>query len=461
MTTLIPKSIAMREMVALLKLSIPLIITGFIESSVGFFSTLFLAHLGERELAAGAMVTWIFVTMMVVLWGALTSVSVLVSQKHGAKDVKGVTYAVRDGLLLATLFVIPATLLLWFTPTLLLHMGQDPANVALTESYMRGLVWGIFPDFTGLVLMQFLIGLGHTRSNLMFSLMWVPLNIFCNYVLMFGKLGLPVLGMVGIGWGTTIAYWISTLLLFFYLLWDKNYRVYFKGIFAWYKPRYLLELWQIGLPMGAMYCIEISFFMVLTLVAGKLGEHVLAANQIALQYMGVISVFTFAMAQAITVRIGHVLGQNDFSKAVYAAYLGIILGTFLMFLAALTYIFAPDFLISIDLNLADPKNAEVIRCIKEFFIFIAIFQILEATRFGFFGALRGFKDTRFTMLTSLVTFWGIDFPLGYFLAFYCNWGSTSFWWAMLLGECVGILLLFARFRYRVRTYERRQRLLQN
>jgi multidrug resistance protein, MATE family len=450
MITQINKKFSISEIKVLLVLAVPLVVTGFIESSVGFFSTLFLAHLGPQQLAAGAIVSWIFVTMMVILWGALTSVSVIVAQKHGEKNDKAVGHAVRDGLLLALIFIPPASLLLWYMAPILLLLGQDPDTVALAQEYMHGLVWGVFPDFIGLVLMQFLIGLGHTRSNLVFALLWVPLNIFCNYVLIFGKFGAPALGIVGIGWGTTLAYWISTLALMGYLLLNKRYTRYLPSIFEWKTPTFLRELWQIGIPMGAMYCIEIAFFMTLTLFMGKLGSEILAANQITLQYMGLLSVFTFAMAQAITVRMGHTIGANSFDLAVRAAYIGISLTLFFMSIVASIYWFLPDFLIGFDLDIHDSANAEIIRYTKHFFEISAVFQLLEAARFGFFGALRGLKDTRFTLLTSIISFWGVSFPIGYVLAMHFNYGGLGFWTGIIFGEIMGVALLYARFNYKIK-----------
>jgi MATE family multidrug resistance protein len=246
-----------REINKLTILLIPLVLSGFIESSVGFLSTLFLAHLGTSELAAGAVVQWIFFTLIVILWGTLTSISILISQKYGAKDEKGVVQVLFDGLVLSFLMVIPAFILLKNIAPILIAIGQDKTMVAYANDYLSGLSWALLPDFVGLVLLQFLIGLGHTRTNMAFSLLWVPLNIFCNYGLIFGKFGFPALGMGGIGWGTALSYWITTILLLVYLCVKQNYRRYFAALLSIRKTRFLKELCQIGLPMGLMYCIEI------------------------------------------------------------------------------------------------------------------------------------------------------------------------------------------------------------
>src|SRR3990167_6736801 len=148
----------LQDIKLLLLLAIPLMLSGLTASSVGFFSNIFLAHLGHNLLAAGALVNWFFATLMVILWGILSAVSVLVANKSGAKDKKGIALVLRDGLWLAILFSIPGTLLVWYMAPLLLLLGQSPALVALAIPYLHGLAWGIVADFVGLVLIQFLVG---------------------------------------------------------------------------------------------------------------------------------------------------------------------------------------------------------------------------------------------------------------------------------------------------------------
>jgi len=436
----------------LLKLAIPLIITGLIESSVGFFSTYFLAHLGAKELAAGAVVSWIFFTLMVILWGTLCSVSILIAQKKGARDDKSISFILRDSLFLAVLFVIPATLLLLNIEPLLILARQDPSTIILAQAYMRGLIWAFLPDFVGIVLIQFLIGLGHIRTNMVFSLLWVPLNIFTNYGLIFGKFGFPALGIAGVGWGTTLAYWISTTLLILYLVFNKKYSHYFTGFFQIRPLRYFSELLHLGIPMGFMYCIEIAFFLMLTLIMGHLSADMLAANQIALQYLGQLSVVTFSIAQAVTVRMAHTLGARSIDLANRTAYIGVSLGFLFMVFVALCYWFIPYKLIGIDLNIHDIKNKEIIYYAESFLIISGIFQILEAPRIILFGALRGLKDTRFTLLTSIISFWVIAFPIGYYLAVFLHWGGAGLWWGLVLGTLVGVVLLFMRFKVKINHY---------
>lgn len=443
------KKISITEINLLFLLAVPLILTGLVEASIAFFSTIFLARLGHQELAAGAEVAWIFNTLMVILWGTLTSVSLLVAYKYGERDDQGVTFILRDGLILALIFFIPAMLILWNVSSFLEYIGQPENIILLANKYMHALVWGVLPDFISLVLMQFLIGLGRTRTNMIFTMLWVPVNVTSNYVFMYGKLGIPALGIAGIGWGTTFAFWLRCLGLIIYLIINKEYRPYFKDLLSFKKPFFIGELSRIGVPMGAMYCIEIGFFLAVTLLMGSYGSETIAANQIVLQYGGIAFVVMFTTAQAITVRMGHTLGARDLISAERTAYYGLLLSNLFMGAIALTFWFLPTKLIGIDFNIHDPKNAYLTQMAIKFFIFSGFFQIIEGMRMALFGALRSLKDTRFTLLTSIISYWGIALPLGYVIAKYFRQGAVGLWWGIVIGASVGCTLLYLRLRIKM------------
>ncbi|WP_192805899.1 MATE family efflux transporter [Rickettsiella massiliensis] len=248
------------ESYALLALALPLVLSSVIETSIGFFSNLFLAHLGAKSLAAGALVSWVFTTIMVIIWGVFSAISILVARYYGANQPLQIRAVLYAGLLLAILLMIPAMILMWNLAPIFLFFGQKQSVVTLAQPYLHGLAWAIIPDFLITVLLQFSAGLGRTKTNLVFSLLFVPLNIFFNYSLLFGKFGLPCLGIAGIGWGAALAFWIMTTGFIFYFLLNPNYRIYWQR--SRVEPIYpaLKEILQVGFPLGLMYCVEVGFF---------------------------------------------------------------------------------------------------------------------------------------------------------------------------------------------------------
>lgn len=439
------------ESKTLLILSIPLIMSGIIDTSVGFFSNIFLAHLGAESLAAGALVNWVFTTLMVIIWGTLSAITTLVARYYGAKKINEISYVFYAGLSLALVLMLPAMLLLWNLSPLFLFFGQAPATVKLAQFYLHGLTWAIIPDFIITVLLQFVAGLGRTKINLTFSFLFVPLSIFFNYSLMFGKFGFPDLGIAGIGWGAALTFWIITLGFSVYFCFSKNYRIYFK-LPHWKKiiPQ-LHEIFQVGLPLGMTYFFEVGFFLAMSIFMGRINADTLSANQITLQFFWLFSIVTFALAQGITIRVGHSVGQNNKTAVNNATYVGIFYATAFMLLIAIIYWGFPEKLIAIDFNIHDINNKNIVILAKEFLSLAALVQLFEAPRFALFGALRGLKETRFTLFTSVLVFWVIALPLG---AIGLSYGFSAYgiWWATILAEIIGIFLLVWKYRRIIEQY---------
>ena len=434
----------------LLILAIPLALTGMLESGVFFFETLFLARLGPDELAAGALVSWLLGTFAIVLFGILSAINILVAQHLGAKNEDGIAMVVRDGIYLALILFIPSFFLFWHIPTLFLYLGQSPTVVLLAKTYLHALVWGLLPDLVMIALIEIIIGLGHARIILIFSTLCASLCIFFSFVFIFGQFGFPAMGIAGAGWGTTLGYWMSAILLAMYFFSNKNYKAYSSYLFIPIKQTQMLELLYIGTPMGIMYCIEVGFFFVMTLVMGSLGTPLLAANQIALQYMGTLMAVVFSIAQAITVRMSHLLGAGDKKSAERTAYAGASISMSLMLILGFIYWCFPTYLIAIDLDISKSYNHTIVHVATQFLAICAVFQVIEAARISLFGALRSLKDTRFTLYTSIISFWCIALPVGYLLATRYQWGGYGLWLGMILGATSSIPFLFWRFIQRIR-----------
>lgn len=436
----------------LLKLAIPLIITTVVQSGVTFLGNIFLAHLSEQAFAAGALVSWLFFTLINLLLGTFNAVNILVAHKFGENDHRGISLVLRDGFLLAVLLIIPTFLLLWNISFIFSLFSQKPELIALATLYLHALAWGLLPKFILMVLFEFLIGLGHTRVSMTFNLASVPLYIFFSYVLIFGKLGFPELGIAGAGWGMTVSDWIAATVLCIYITYSQSYRAYVKSIFTWSTPFYLWEIIKLGLPIGLMFTIEVGFFFAVTLFMAVISVTSLAANQIVMQYLGLLIDIILSLAQAMTVRMGHHLGANQPKIAERTSYAGIVLSAIIMIIIAFFYWFCPGVLIGVDFNLHDPRNAETIYLTKQFLFIAAFFQILEAIRIPLFGSLRGLKDTRFSLFTSIISFWGIALPIGYLLSFWFKIGGSGFWLGMVIGTICSVPLLYGRFKQKMHTY---------
>ncbi len=430
------------EIKQLLLLTLPLMLSEIVDASFSFIATLLSAHLGIQELAAGGLVTTLFITIMIFMWGILVSISTLISQYHGAKDDAGISRVLKDGLILACLFSIPGMLLVWHMAPILLFFGLKPQMIKLAGEYLHALTWAVLPNFWSVVLLQFVIGLGKTRLALLFNAIKVPVTLIISYTFMFGKFNMPKLGIAGLGLGIAIGMWIATLLLLFYIIFDQKLRAYlFKH--STKKQHYIKEILKIGFPIAGMFCIEVGFFTVMALVMGRIDSYVLAANQIVTQFTGFFTVvISFCCAQAVGIRIGHALGRRELSGGLTIAYAGLIVAVSLMLVVAIMYWFFPYNLISIDLDPHKVTNRIIIYYATQFLIVAGFVQIFEAARIVLFGALRGLGETHFSMITSLIIFWIIAFPIGLVLTFLLGLGGIGMWIGMAIGTLAGALLLF-------------------
>lgn len=436
----------------LLKLAVPLALTGLVQSATWFCETMFLAHVSPETLAAGALVSWLFATLVVILFGTMSSINILIAHKHGANDVEGIEQVTHDGILLSVLLTVPFIFLFWNMSPVFHFFGQSDVVVELARSYLHALSWGLLANFIAIACLEVFIGIGHARFIFAFSVFETILNIFCSYILIFGKFGFPALGIAGAGWGLTISYIGKLLVLSMYIATHKKYRQYFRKIFTFTAPVYLMELLKLGLPMGLMYCVEVAFFFALTLAMGVLGAETMAANQVTVQYLGLMMSMIFTVAQAITVRMGHLLGAREFKAAEKAGDVGVMMSAMFMCVVAILYWLAPLPLISLAFNVSDPANFSIVHKIKIFLAIAAVFQIIEAARIALFGVLRSLKDTRFTLLTSIISFWCIALPVGYLLATKLQLDGSGYWWAMVMGASASVMLLQWRFKLKMRRY---------
>lgn len=458
MTPLTPISVK-QDLTPLLRLAIPLALTGFVQSAVWFFETIFLAHLGEDSLAAGSLVSWLFGTLAVIMFGALSAINILVAHKHGEKDQDAIAMVARDGFYMAALLVIPAFFIFWNMSPIFRLFGQPNSIVELAKTYLHALSFGLLPNFMAMACLEVIMGLGHARLILIFNIISTALNITLSYLLIFGKLGFPALGVAGAGWGWTVSSSISAVMLFAYILASSKYKPYFRQVLKFNKPAYLSELFQIGLPMGFMYCVEVAFFFALTLCMGLLGSRMQAANQVALQYLGLFMSVMFAIAQAVTVRMGHLIGAKEFHAVNNVNVIGVAIAVISMSFVAIIYWMIPNALITLDFDVNNPANHLIANEIKTLLIVSAIFQIIEGARITLFGSLRALKETRFTLLISIFSFWCIALPVGYVLGIYLHLGGAGFWWGMVLGASLSVLMLQWRFKRKINAFAQSYKLI--
>jgi multidrug resistance protein, MATE family len=439
-------SLSYIEAKKILHIGVPLIASQLVFSLSSFVSAAMVAHLGEYALSASILVSMVWMLVSVFLFGLLGSVSVLVSQKKGANDMGDISLVISQAFWISLIIGIPVMLALWYMPFVLRWSAQPPIVVHLATEYFRSVLWCVPSLVVLLVIEQFLTGIARTKIVLAVSLLEVPLEILIIYMFVFGKFGAPKLGVPGVGYGFAVAYFIAAVGLTTYVSFAKFAKPYqlFSSLNKLDK-RYLQELFRIGWPIGMMYVIEIGAFTVATFFMARFGSRVLAADQIAFQYLGFTITIVFAMAQAITVRVGDAVGRQDLDSVKRSSYVGMFISFALMLVVAVFYIGYPHLLLEVDLGAHEKVNSLFYKEAVGMLAIIGVFQLFDNFRLNFVGALRGLKDTKIPMLISAISFWGVGVFASWLLGFHFHLGGIGIWYGLTAGIFIGAVILAVRF----------------
>jgi MATE family multidrug resistance protein len=294
------------------------------------------------------------------------------------------------------------------------------------------------------VLRCFSDGLGHTRPSMVLGLCGLLLNIPLNYIFIYGKFGLPAMGGVGCGWATAVVMGFMLLGMLWWVKWAPYYQP--SQLFSHFeRPQWpvIQRLLSIGLPIGIAVFAESSIFAMIALLIGGLGATVVAGHQIALNFSSLVFMIPYSLGMAATVRVGQALGRGDPRGARFAA--GVSMATALGYacLSASLILLLREQIVQI----YSPDPA-VIALAANLIVYAALFQLSDAVQVTAAGALRGYQDTRVTMLLTLFAYWGIGLPVGYSLGL-SDWlgassGPRGLWQGLVVGLSCAALMLAIR-----------------
>ncbi|MEK1939592.1 MAG: MATE family efflux transporter [Pseudomonas sp.] len=432
---------SLRELRTLLSLALPIMIAQLSHSAMGFVDAVMAGRVGPRDLAAVALGNSIWVPVFLLMTGILLATTPKVAQRFGAGQETEIGTLVRQALWLALVVGISAGVLLWQAEPVLRVMKVDPALIGPSMTYLYGIGLGIPSVALYYVLRCFSDGLGRTRPSMMIGLLGLLLNVPLNYIFIYGHFGVPAMGGPGCGWATAVAMWCMFFAMLIYVRWAPVYKK--AGLFSRFEwPRWepIQRLLSIGLPIGIAVFAESSIFAVIALLIGSLGADVVAGHQVALNFSSLTFMIPYALGMAVTVRVGHSLGAGDPRQARFVAGVGIF--TALAFAA-----FFCTLMLSLRSEIAAiyTPDPTVIGVASALIVFAGLYQFSDAIQVTAAGALRGYQDTRATMVMTLFAYWGIGLPVGYALGLSHLFGEPSgpkgLWQGLIVGlTCAAVML---------------------
>ncbi len=436
-----------REVRATLALAVPIVLVQLSQMSMSFVDVVMVGRLGTEALAAVVLGSTAYFSLSLLCVGVIVAVQPTVAQAIGAGDEAAAARGARQGLWLATILGVPFTVGLGFAEDVFLWTGQAPDTAALAAGYVSAIRWGFVPNLWFTALRGLCEGDARPAPVLVVTLLGVVANVALNYVLMFGALGAPALGLVGTGWSSALTITVMFVALGLYVRTGPlgRFRV-FAGLRR-PDPEALGALFRLGWPIGVGFGLEGGLFTVATLMVGRLPAHevALAAHQVALNAASVAFMVPLGIGMAGGVRVGQAAGAGDLDGAARAGWTAAALGVSFMALSALLFWFRPDVVVWIYAGSApDPAVA---RLAASLLAIAAVFQLFDGMQAAVAGALRGLKDTRVPMLIAALAYWGLGLTTAAALGLGAGWGARGLWWGLTLGlaaAAVGLSLRFAR-----------------
>ncbi|MGR3804522.1 MATE family efflux transporter [Marinibacterium profundimaris] len=434
----------LQHMRATLVLGLPLIGGHLAQFAIQLTDTVMLGWYSVEALAAVTLAGSYFITFFLFGAGFAWAVMPMVATFAAKGDQTGVRRATRMGLWLSLLYSALAMPAFWWAEEILLALGQTDAVAGLAADYLRVAGWGIFPALIVMVLKSYLAALERTRIILWVTLAAAVMNVFGNYVLIFGNFGLPPLGAVGAAWASIITH--TTALAgaaayaviarpehqLFVRFWRADWEMFFK-------------VFRMGGPIGITTLSEVSLFAGSTVLMGWLGTIPLAAHGIAIQLGTATFMVHLGLSNAATVRAGQAQGRDDGLGLRRGATGVLILSLVVSLITIAVFLSIPEQLLGLFLEPDNPNRPQILAIGVGLVTIAALFQLVDGAQVVALGLLRGLHDTTVPMVMAAVGYWVVGLPASYILGFVAGLGGIGVWLGLVSGLATAAVLLLWRF----------------
>ncbi|MGK7958655.1 MAG: NorM family multidrug efflux MATE transporter [Crocosphaera sp.] len=445
------KLIDLSELNSLVHLAVPLIIAQLGQVSMVFVDTVMMGMLGTEALAGGGLGASVFSFAYMIAVGIISVVGNLVAHAHGAGNKAGVSNAVKAGFIVSIILACLWGFLLWHSAFLLRLLGQSETNITLAESFLRAVLWSVAPGLWFITLRGFTAGLSQPGPISVIVVGASIVNIVLNDFFIHGRFGFPKLGVAGIGCSTSFVFLIMFIALTISV--KRQPRLASYRIFSHFKQvriQSLLEVVRLGLPIGLTYGVESALFTIAALLMGLLGTSQLAAHQIAERTVYIAYMLPVGIYQAVSILVGRAFGLGHIEKARTIGRLGLLLGGICECTIALFFWLMSKQIVGLYIQGNNDENVVTGSLAMKFLTVAALFLIFDGSQIIMSGAIQGLKDSKSTMIISVVGYWVVGLPTAYFLAFVKGSGGLGIWWGLSLGLASASVLMIIYFEFKTK-----------
>lgn len=422
-------------------LAVPMMAGQLSQMLMGVADSAMVGRVGVVPLAASSFANGLLGVPFLFGLGLLQAISVRASQAHGAGDRRETGEVLRHGLAITGVAGIGLVIAVLIASTLLGHFGQPPEVAAEARPFFLLCGVSMFPMLLAMSFKQFFEALDHPLPPMLILIASVLLNIFLNWVLIYGNLGAPALGLTGAGLATLLSRIIALFAVVVYVVRARRFSdalpTVWRRSLEWARIRSLL---RIGLPASGQLLLEVTAFTVATIMIGWLGTQPLAAHQIALTCAATSFMFPLGIAMATSIRIGQALGANEPARVRAIGFTSFALGLLIMSATGLVFAFGNDWLAR-----AFVDDLSVSTLAARLLVIAAFFQLFDGLQVVGAGALRGLSDATVPMIACFIGYWIVFLPFAYLAAFRFGFGAEGIWCGLAAALGIVGVSLLARF----------------
>ncbi|NJM25682.1 MAG: MATE family efflux transporter [Bacteroidia bacterium] len=408
---------------------------------MGVTDSIMVGHVGPTSLAAVSLANVVFNVLLLFGIGVSYAITPLVASAHGEGKDNEIAAVVRHGLVINVVNGIVLAVAVWVGKNFLHYIGQPEPVVNLAIPYLSIVATSMIPVLIFQTLRQFTEGLTLTRVAMVVILVSNVVNIALNYLLIFGHMGFPALGLEGAGWATFFSRIIMCVAIILYVNKSVQFARY-PALLAIgnYSKALFNKMLHIGIPAGLQFIFEVVAFDFSAIMMGWLGTKTLAAHQIAINLATISYMTTSGLAAAATIRVGYFLGRRDGVNLRQSAFTLLGMAMTIMLAWALLFILGRHMLPHLYIG-----DADVIAIASPLLIIAGLFQLSDGAQVVCIGALRGLQDVKIPSLFIFIAYWVIGLPLGYWLGFKVGLGAQGIWLGLLTGLSITASVMFTRF----------------
>lgn len=440
------------EIKNIIKLAVPVLIAQISQTAITFVDTIMAGNYSATALSGVAIAVSIWLPTILFGQGLLTVLTPIIANLNGAAKRDQIAIHTRQGVIIALFLSIIMMLFLYHSDKLITLRSStdhpiDPEMVNVAVSFLRAIMWGVPAFLLFFVYRNQCEGLSNTKPAMVIIFIALLANIPINYILIYGKLGLPAFGGVGCGITAAIIFWLMFALIRLYTLTTSSQQDVRKTpMVKLFDFSIIKNIIVLGTPLALAYFFEVSLFAVVALLIAPLGQTTVAAHQIIFTISSLTFAIPLSLGVATSIRVGFLLGKSKPILAKQSAYISLTISLMLAIIVALILVIFKSPIIEVFTT-----ESTVISICMQLIILLAIYQVSDYLQVVASNVLRGYKDTQSIFFITLISYWVVGLPVGYILGL-TNIiiepiGAAGFWIGFISGLSVAAILLLARMVY--------------